>query len=217
MKKNQWEIIILKPTPVFQAFIASQCPDVEAPDYNLLKTDTTAYIIPRQADDESTLNLIESNFKRMFHFEISRWLGDEVQHDIKGSFLDFLCCFKFELHSQMVLLEKEIQDVQQLFCVRPRSILLQWMRSMVQNQPELHDVLERVEVSHLAENATVVLKNFVRPDEVKNFIRVYYPDIYSAEMLRMCDQVDHWPKLENYQDFMRYFTIDIHSQVVHLS
>ena len=62
MKPSEWEVIILKPTPVFQAFIAAQCPDIDAPDLKTLQTDCTAYAIPKQANDEETLNTIESHY-----------------------------------------------------------------------------------------------------------------------------------------------------------
>ena len=216
MKPSEWEVIILKPTPVFQAFIAAQCPDIDAPDLKTLQTDCTAYAIPKQANDEETLNTIESHFKLMFHHELSRWLGDEVEHEIKGSFLDFLCCFKFELHSQVVLLEDDFSKGKQMFCVRPRSVLLKWMKSIAEEHSDLTAVLEWVNVSHLAENATVVVKNFIQPSEVKGFVRAYYPAIYEVEMSRMCDQVEQWPAINTYQDFARYFTIDIHTQLIHL-
>lgn len=217
MKPNEWEVIILKPTAVFQAFIAAQCPDIEAPDLNVLKTDCTAYIIPKQECDEEVLNVIEAHFKEMFHHELSRWLGDNVEHDIKGSFLDFLCCFKFELHNQFVLLEDSIQLGKQLFCVRPRAVLLKWMKSVVEDQQDLSDVLERMSVSDLAENATVVIKNFSNPHEVKGFLRDHYSSIFEAEMCRMSDDMEQWPKIDSYQDFSRYFATDIHTKVVHLN
>lgn len=217
MKPSEWEVIILKPTAVFQAFIASQCPDIDPPDLKTLQTDCTAYAIPKQADDEKTLNTIEQHFKLMFHHELSRWLGDAIDHEIKGSFLDFLCCFKFELHNQVVLLEEDFIEGKQMFCVRPRSVLLNWMHSIAEDNEDLTEVLERVNVSHLAENATVVIKNFSKPSDVKGFVQSYFPAIYEVEMSRMCDQIEQWPSVESYQDFVKYFTVDIHTKLVHLN
>lgn len=217
MKASKWEIIILKPTAVFQAFIEAQCLTIDPPDFKLLQTDCTAYAIPKQSSEDDVLNTIEAHYKLMFHHELSRWLGEEVEHAIKGSFLDFLCCFKFEMHNQVVLLEKDFKEGQQVFCVRPRSILLKWMRSMSEDNPALTEVLERVNVSHLSENATVVIKNFKKPSEVKGFVQSFYPEIFEVEMSRMCDQAQQWPEVRTYQDFSRYFTVDIHTQLVHLN
>ena len=217
MKASKWEVIILKPTAVFQTFIEAQCPNIEAPDFKLLQTDCTAYAIPKHTNDEDILNTIESHYKLMFHHEMSRWLGDEVEHEMKGSFLDFLCCFKFEMHNQLVLLEKDFKEGQQVFCVRPRSVLLKWMKSLSEESTELCEVLEQVNVSHLSENATVVIKNFKQSSEVKSFVESFYPEIFEVEMSRMCDKAQRWPAVSSYQDFSRYFTVDIHTQLVHLN
>ena len=217
MKASKWEVIILKPTAVFQTFIEAQCPNIEPPDFKLLQTDCTAYAIPKHTNDEDILNTIESHYKLMFHHEMSRWLGDEVEHEIKGSFLDFLCCFKFEMHNQLVLLEKDFKEGQQVFCVRPRSVLLKWMKSLSEESTELCEVLEQVNVSQLSENATVVIKNFKQSSEVKSFVESFYPEIFEVEMSRMCDKAQQWPAVSSYQDFSRYFTVDIHTQLVHLN
>ncbi|STX28724.1 Uncharacterised protein [Legionella beliardensis] len=216
MQFSEWEIIILKPTYVFSSFLASQLPDIELPDPHMLSVDNTAYVITKQKNDEETLNEIERHFKFMFHHEISRWLGDTVHNEIESSFLDFLCCFKFELHSHIVLMEESMSHGKQLMRVKPRSVLLKWMKSTVEEQRELTSIIEEVTVSHLAENATVIIKNFNDLSEVKPFLQVHYPQIFEAEMFRMCDEADQWPKIDSYETFSRYFSIDIHTQLIHL-
>ena len=216
MQQSQWEIIILKPTQVFLSFLASQLPDVELPDLRLLQTDTTAYAIRKQEDDEATLDEIERHFPAMFRHEICRWLGDEARNEIEGSFLDFLCCFKFEMHSQIVLMESSIEQGHQLICVKPRSVLLKWIKSSVEDQSDLVSVLERVNLSHLAENATVVVKNFTGLSEIKPFVKHYYRPIFKAEMLRMCARSERWPDVDTFNTFNRYFSVEIHTQLVHL-
>lgn len=216
MQLSEWEIIILKPTYVFSSFLASQLPDIELPEPHLLNVDNTAYVISKQKTDEDTLNEIERHFKFIFHHEISRWLGDTVYNEIEGSFLDFLCCFKFELHSHIVLMEESMSQGRQLIRIKPRSVLLKWMRSAVEEQRDLTSILEKITVSQLVENATVVVKNFNDLSEIKPFLKHHYPKIFEAEMLRMCDEADQWPKIDSYETFSRYFTIDIHTQLIHL-
>ncbi|MDX1837071.1 hypothetical protein DIZ81_07560 [Legionella taurinensis] len=216
MQPSQWEIIVLKPTKVFLSFLAAQINDIDLPDLRLLQTDNTAYVIPKQTNDEETLNEIERHFPTMFRHEICRWLGKEARNDIEGSFLDFLCCFKFELHSHIVLMEDSVAEGRQLLRVRPRSVLLKWMKTAVEDDHELSNVLERVNISHLAENATVVIKNFDHLAEIKPFLKEYYRPIFEAEMLRMCDREEQWPDIDSYQAFSRYFTVDIHTQLIHL-
>lgn len=216
MKQSQWEIVILRPTAVFRSFLASQLPESDLPDVRTLQTDTTAYIIPKHEDEEATLDEIEHHFPNMFRHEISRWLGENARNEIEASFLDFLCCFKFEFHSQIVLMEPTIQDGKQLICIKPKTVLLKWMKSTVEQDEELTTVLNQVNLSQIAENATVVLKNFDNLADIKPFIQQYYYPIYKTEMLRMCDSSSQWPKVESYQDFQRYFAVEIHSQLIHL-
>lgn len=216
MQQSKWEIIILKPTPVFLSFLASQLPEIELPELRLLQTDNTAYVIEKQQNDEDTLNEIERHFTTMFRHEISRWLGENARNEIEGSFLDFLCCFKFELHSHIVLMEQDIEEGKQLLRVRPRSVLLKWMKAAVEEHTDLISVLERVNLSHLAENATVVVKNFHKLSQIKPFLQHYYEPIFEAEMMRMCNNVEEWPLVDSYQAFSRYFAIDIHTQLIHL-
>lgn len=216
MQSSPWEIIILKPTKVFLSFLAAQLNDIDLPELRLLQTDNTAYVIPKQKNDEDTLNEIERHFATMFRHEICRWLGKDARNEIEGSFLDFLCCFKFELHSQIVLMEPSLQEGRQLLRVRPRSVLLKWMKSTVEDDVELSTVLEKIDVTCLSENATVIVKNFERLSEIKPFLKQYYPAIFEAEMLRMCERKDQWPDIDSYQAFSQYFAVDIHTQLIHL-
>lgn len=216
MRPIPWEIIILKPTSVFLKFLASQLPDSDLPSLAMMQTDCTAYVINKQKSDEETLNEIERHFSFMFRHEICRWLGIDARNDMETSFLDFLCCFKFELHSQIVLLEDSLQEGRQLLRIKPRSVLLTWMKSTVENDSDLSQILETVNLSHLAENATVIVKNFKTIMEIKPFLKKYYQPIFEAEMLRMCDDASQWPEVDSWQTFSRYFSVDIHSQLIHL-
>ncbi|QDP72993.1 hypothetical protein FOG18_10665 [Legionella israelensis] len=216
MQPSQWEVVILKPTKVFLSFLASQIGEENLPDFKTLQTDKTAYVIRKQDNDEATLDEIESHFVTMFRHEIQRWLGDEACNEIEASFLDFLCCFKFELHSQIVLMESSIKEGKHLLRIKPRSVLLKWMQSAVENDGELSDVLERVELSHLAENATVVIKNFADLREIKPFLKYYYMPVFETEMSRMCDNSEQWPVVDSFDKFNRYFAIEVHTQLIHL-
>lgn len=216
MQGNQGEIVILKPTNVFLSFLAAQLPHIKLPELNFLQTDSTAYVIAKQESNEATLNEIERQFPIMFRYEIQRWLGENARNKIEGTFLDFLCCFKFDLHSQIVLMEPSILTGQQLLRIKPRPTLLKWMRQAVDEQSELMSLVERVKLSHLAENSTVVIKSVTNLTDIKPFLKHNYRTIFEAEMMRMCDAPEEWPKVESYQDFNHYFTVNIHSQLVNL-
>lgn len=216
MESSPWEIIVLKPTPVFFAFLASQLPQSDLPPPELLHVDNTAYAIRRQATDEATLDEIEKHFVRMFRYEISRWLGAEARNPIEGSFLDFLCCFKFELHTHLVVMEPSFNQGKQLIRIKPRSILLQWMKSIVQGNEDLVNVLEHVTLTRLAENATVLIKNFTDLKTIKPFLKAYYSLLFEAEMQRMGSDPAQWPCIDSYATFCRYFVIEMHTRLIHL-
>ena len=216
MQHSPWEVVILKPTPLFLSFLAAELPDVELPELRLLQIDNTAYAIRGQETEEEIFEEIERHFTLMFQHEIERWLGNDAPHEIEGSFLDFLLCFKFELHSQIVLMEPTIDDAHQLICVKPRSVSIKWMKGLTQEQDNVISVLEQVNLSNLVENATVVIKNFKNLSDVKYFIQHHYQPIVKAEMLRLSDQADKWPQVDTFQEFSRYFDVEIHTQLVHL-
>lgn len=217
MQRREWDIIILKPSPVFLSFLASQVPDVELPSLALLQTDATAYLLKKQQSDEATLDEIEKHYPKMFQQEVSRWLGDDVASSLRVTFLDFLCCFKFEMHSQIINMEADIKAGQQLLRIRPRQVLLKWMRSTVEEHHELVTIIEQVCVQDLAENATVIVKNFDKLTDIRTFLEQNYPIIYQTELSRMCDEESLWPKIDDYQTFSRYFAVDVHTQLIHLS
>lgn len=217
MRHSQHEIVVLKPTAVFLSFLASQLPETKLPDLRLLQIDNTAYVLQKQNSDDATLDEIEKYFSRMFRHEISRWLGDKARNAIETNFLDFLCCFKFELHNHILLMEPSIETSHQLLLIKPRLALLNWIKESLEGQDDLVDVIEKVELSHLEENATVLVKNFSNLTEIKPFIKENYIPIFSAAMSRMSSQPDQWPSINSFQDFNRYFAIEIHTQLIHLS
>ena len=210
------DVVILKPTAVFLKFLAANFPQVILPDLATLKSDSTAYTITRQENDEETLNEIERNFPEMFRHEIYRVLGKKVDESLEVSFLDFLCCFKFELHSQIVLMENSLTNGAQLLRVKPRSVLLTWMKTSLEDKVDFSEILKQLNINHLAENATVLIKNFTSQQEIKPFVQHYYRPILKAEMLRIFDIAENWPNIESFEEFNRYFAVELHTQLVHL-
>jgi hypothetical protein len=212
------DVVILKPTPSFLTFLTDQQPDLDLSDVRLLRTNHTAYTIAKCDTDEATLDEVERHFPAMFRHEICRLLGENASDHFEASFLDFLMCFKFELHSQIVVMEPSIEQGHQLLCVKPRTVLLKWMKStLTEHHHQPLEILDRMNLSHIAENATVLVKNFEHLADVKPFIQKYYRPIFKAEMLRMCTDADQWPEIDTFQTFRRYFAVEIHSQLIHLN
>lgn len=216
MHQGQSEIVVLKPTTVFLAFLASQLPENDVPDLQQLQTDNTAYVIKKHQSDEDTLDEIEKHFTTMFRHEICRWLGDDARNDIETSFIDFLCCFKFELHAHIILMEPSMEQGKQLLKIKPRTVLLNWMKSAVEEHDDLAQVMERVTLANLVENATVMVKNFVSLKDIKPFLQQYYKPLFETAMSRMSTQKEQWPAIESFKAFSQYFSIEIHTQLIHL-
>lgn len=216
MQLSEYEIVILKPTSVFYSFLSSQIPAEQMPDVEILQYNTTAYLINRGEDEEEVLNEIERHYPTMFSHEIKRWLGGQAYNPIENSFLDFLCCFKFELHAQIALMEQSFKEGNCLLRVKPRSMLLKWMKESVAASEELTEIIAKVDLKQVAENGTVVIKNFNKMDEIKPFLYQNYPTIFEVEMSRMGGDEFNWPKVDSYQSFKQYFKVDIHTQLVHL-
>lgn len=215
MKQKLSEIVVLKPTTVFLSFLASQLPEHQVPQWSSLQTDCTAYSFLQQQNNNAMIDEVEKHFSKMFRHEICRWLGAEARNPITKNFLDFLCCFKLEWHSHLIVLEPSLEQGHQLIELRPRSALLQWMKTMVEDDEELTDVLTNVNLATLSENATVVVKNFPQLAAIKPFLQDHYAAIFTAAMRRFSSDSSTWPKIDSYSSFCRYFTVIIHRQLIH--
>ncbi|RUR11968.1 hypothetical protein [Legionella sp. km772] len=208
------EVVVLRPTIVFFSFLASQLGEDNLPSFKSLQTDNTAYLLKKGATQDDTLNELEQHFRKMFRHEICRWLGKDARNQIEKSFLDFLCCFKLEFHSHLIVLESSLKNAHNMLQLRPRAKLLQWLNKAVENEPELSEVMEQVNLSHLTENASVIIKNFNNLNEIKPFLERYYESIFSTAMSRITNDSQQWPKILSYQEFTRYFSIEIHTQLI---
>ncbi len=208
------EIVVLRPTAVFFSFLASQLGEDNLPSFKSLQTDNTAYLIKKYPTEEGTLDELERLYSKMFRHEICRWLGQEARNEIEKSFLDFLCCFKLEFHSHLILLESSLSQAKQMVQLRPRIKLLQWLNRVVEDQPDLVHVMEQVNLSHLAENASVLLKNFNQLTEIKPFLQSHYKSLFTAGMSRLTNESEQWPKITSFQEFTHYFSVEIHTQLI---
>ena len=216
MDQKLSEIVVLRPTAVFIAFLNSQLSDDNLPDLKSLQVDNTAYSIAKQNTDEGTLDEIENHFSTMFRHEICRWLGKDARNEIEKNFLDFLCCFKLELHSHVILMEPSLQEGRQLLQIKPKAQLFSWLKSMVEGQEELVAIMDKVSLSNLVENSTVMVKNFNNLSEIKPFIQQYYRPIFTTAMSRISNKPELWPEINSFRAFSQYFSIEVHTQLIHM-
>jgi len=215
MQHEQWEILILKPTTGFISFLEQRLPDFDMPSLSSMQVDNTAYTFKKQSTEEATLDEVAKHYQNMFQFEITRWVGECEFERIGASFLDFLCCFKFEFHTQIVLMEPSMDDGHQVLCIKPRTVALKWVQPK-STPSDFISVFDNMAVKNFVDDATLLVKNFSRPTEIKPFMQNYYRPIFDAELVRMCDVPEHWPKMNSFKAFNRYFEVDPHSHLVHL-
>lgn len=211
------EVIILKPVLAFHKFLCLNFSEESVPELKKIQQNCTAYVIDKKQNDEETLDEIERHFVFMFRHEILKVMGKNLDTDVEATFLDFLCCFKFELHSQVVLLEDSLSDAKSFIRVKPRSFLFKWMKESVPQDSGFSAVLEHVNLSKLSEDATLIIRNFKNMTEVKRFLKQCYSIVFEAEMLRLADTSEQWPQISSYSEFCRYFSVDYYRELISLT
>lgn len=209
-------IIVLKPTSFFTSFVVEQLPDFDCPNEEDLESDYTAYSLPACDTDEALLEHLERLFPFMFRHEATRLLGKDLASKIKADFLDFLCCFKFEVHSHVMLMEPSIDDCHQLVCVKHRVVNLEWLPDANEDQIEAKDILETLNLSQSPQTASVLLCSFDRLADLKPFVQKYCRPLLKQDFMKKAAQLIQWPSTPSVQMFHKYFAIEVHTQLVHL-
>ncbi|HVT62323.1 MAG TPA: hypothetical protein VHD33_02400 [Legionellaceae bacterium] len=208
-------IIVLKPTSFFNSFIGEQLSDFDYPKEDESEADHTAYVIPSCDSDDVLLEHLERLFPYMFRYEVARRLGKALVSRIKADFLDFLYCFKFEVHSQTVLSESSIEDCQQLVCVKPKVVDLQGWPPATEEQIEVKDLLQTLNAPPVS--ASVLVKRFDRLSDLKPLLQRYCRPIFKKSgLMKKAAQNLQWSTMTSLQMFHRYFAIEVHTQLVHL-
>ena len=216
MQENHYELIVLKPTRMFLFFLMAMRPDIKWPTLSVFQRDTTAYTLPKCHSDMAVLTEIENHFSQMFRHEVSRWLGDDLNHAIVDSFTDFLCCFKFDLHDNIMLMEKDIRMGKQWLCIRPRAIEVK-LRSSVVDVDSAGGVFPRIHGFDASRQSMVIIKNFCTKRDIRPFVQRHYQPILNAKMSKPSLQgLSLHPDIKSYASFNRYFTCKAHSRLIHL-
>lgn len=208
------EIVVLRPTKVFLAFLASQLPKHNIPSMSSLQVDNTAYIIKKCDTQQGTLDEIERLSPKMFRHELCRWLGSDAHNPIVDSMMDFLCCFKLEFHTHLILLEPSLQEAHQALQLKPQIKMLHWLNSVVDEDDFLDEIMEQVTLSHLVENSTLLIKNFNTLGEIKPYLKRYYKPLFETAMSRMSNKPQQWPKIHTFEEFSHHFKVEIHTQLI---
>lgn len=209
-------IIILKPRSFFTSFVAEQLSDFDCPLEEDLESDYTAYTIPACDSDEALFEQLERLSPYMFRHEVVRLLGKNLASKIKADFLDFLCCFRFEVHAHSVLTESSIEDCHELVCVKPRVIDLEWKPATNDDEIEVRDILQTMNLSQVPQTASVLVKKFDKLADIKPLMQRYCRPLLKQEFMKKAAQLIQWPSTSSIQMFNRYFAIEVHTQLVHL-
>ena len=212
MPHNQ-SCIILKPTPFFVSFITEQLPDFEELRQLDQGTDNTAYTIPICDSDEALFEHLERLYPYMFRYEVTRLFGKALADKLSADFLDFLCCFKFDVHKQPLMVGTSLKDCRQLVCVKPRTIAFEWAPSedpiVVNDLMKTHDLFASI-------NTTTVLVKHVDNLDIKQLLNCYCRPLLQANVMKKPAQVIQWPTSQSWRLFDRYLAVEVHTQLVHL-
>lgn len=217
MKPASYEVMILNPTAIFYELMIHLLPADQKPDIQIFNVDNTAYLLRRQVNDHALLAFIQKRFKMIFQYEMSRWIHFNEQVDFESKYIDFLCCFNIEMHNQIILFEKSMDESQCLLKIKHKEPMMSWIKNRAKNNDELKDICKKITLSHLNENASIILKNFYDIHYIKHFLKKRYYDIYEIEMLRMCNSKKDWPKIDSFDEFCLYFGFSVHTHVIHLN
>jgi hypothetical protein len=212
MPHNQ-SCIILKPTSFFASFIAEQLPDFEELKQLNDASDSTVYAIPICDSDEALFEHLERLYPYMFRYEVSRLFGEALADRLSADFLDFLCCFKFDVHSEPLGLGTFSKDCCQLVCVKPRTITFEWAPSA--DPIIVKDLIKTQALFASINRTTVLVKHFDKLD-IKPLLQRYCRPLLQANAVKKTAQVIQWSTMQSWRLFDRYFAVEVHTQLVHL-
>lgn len=99
MQRNEYQIIVLKPTPLFRLFLSALRPDMDWPSVCFFQHEVTAYRFDAFESEDVFIAHMERHFLDMCRHELAKWIGKDLSAIIKISFFDFLRFFKFEQHA----------------------------------------------------------------------------------------------------------------------
>lgn len=211
MPQNELSILILKPTKNFIALISAQFPDFYDSDSSLPCLNNMAYSIPKCHDDESVLNVLENFYPLIFQHELNRLVGNKVSERIDATFFDFLCCFKFELYSDVVMMDTTKDNAERVLCVEPRSVSL--FCSPQASQVTREKLSLKPSLNHYT---TAWVKSFRDETEIDLFLKHHYRPILQEEMKRFSNDAAYLPVVNSFKLFTRYFDVKWHAPLVRL-
>lgn len=204
---NAYQLVVLKPTAVFYAFLISQLSDRDLPEYDYLQVDATSFLIPFYKSDDKTLDYIETVFEKLFAYEIQRWMGESVTNEISAQWDEFVSCFYLSFHSNVYTTpDIKLEEKRCAVIVHPKPHLLKVLYHQLNiKKPDSDE-------QYMDENGTVILISYDNLEEVYDFCQDRYSVFCDLEKQRL--GVSDFPKIETYQDFSRYFKFSIHQHVL---
>lgn len=215
MPHNQSCIIILKPTSFFLSFVTEQLSDFEQTEEAEMSADNTAYTMPSYDNDDALLEHLERLYPYMFQHEVVRLFGQSIASKINADFLDFMCCFKFEVYAEPLLMATSVEDCHQLVCVKPRVVSFDWMPTSGNDHIKVKGLVQTLDLFRATPAATALVKTLDKLD-LKPLLHRYCKPLLKADLMKKAMQMIQWPTTQSWQMFNRYFAVEVHTQLVHL-
>jgi hypothetical protein len=92
--------------------------------------------------------------------------------------------------------------------VKPKQPFLDWLNA-------LPDSDQPFTLADIQTDCTVLLLPEFGDDlQAQKFIKKIYPDIFGRELDSFCTDPDWWPSKRDYKTFLRWFDIELHSEVL---
>lgn len=205
-KRQRSQLLVLKPTAVFYAFLISQLKDKALPHFSELHINQTCWIMPYFDDDEKTIDHIEANFSYLFQHEIRRWLGKEASNPIIYDWDNFVLSFDFLFHT--CLYTSHPINVQNDLC----AIIVHPKRTLLKSLPLIN---QSTQVNGLCENGTVMITTYTSLDDIMHFCHNQYPLFVNLEQQRIALPVS--TLITSYEQFIHYYRFTVHLSILNRS
>ncbi len=203
------ELIVVKATEDFIAFLKKQA-DIDVNRLQTLLTiDPTGYFISQQQGPEDVVTQVSEYYSVMFLYECRRWLGHHFQLMYPPRLLDFSNCFEIERHQNVYFCQNSTTKGH-LFglMIKPTSTLLDWFIANTVLQTEQ---VASITAQSFSENASVILMRLDSIDDIVPFVKRHYDELAQFEQSRL--GLSCFPNLSRFERFQRFFSLTIHQHL----
>jgi hypothetical protein len=201
-------MVIISPTPVFYAFLASQLPKEKLPPYHLLQVDKTCFLMPYFQDETETLDYVVSCYSDLFLGEIKRWLGANASNPISDNYSDFVCCFNLAFHT-FVFSKNHLNQKEDLYALvmHPKESLYLYLKKQ-----ETRINWKNISFDCFSENGTAVLLPISDINDALGYLAMNYQMMIGIEKNRL--GVSQFPDITSLSELNQFYSYSLHQRIL---